>query len=78
MSCQPSPTPRAQSLTRRGRSALVLLVALSGCSVEIDQQQLLGIQQAQVAAPEAPKEQVCTIRTRRGAEVVEIPIPCTN
>ena len=29
-------------------------------------------------APEAEEEKVCTIRTRRGAEVVEIPIPCTN
>jgi pilus assembly protein CpaB len=26
----------------------------------------------------AEPEEVCTIRTRRGAEVVEIPIPCTN
>ena len=27
---------------------------------------------------EVAKEKVCTIRTRRGAEVVELPIPCTN
>ena len=48
-------------------------------AIEIDQNALLGI--------EAPKpqevirkveERVCTIRTRRGAEVVEIPIPCGN
>ncbi len=46
-------------------------------SIEIDQRKLLGIeQQAPVAQREA--EKVCTIRTRRGAEVVEIPIPCTN
>ena len=46
-------------------------------NIEVDQNALLGL----VAAP-APvieeKEQVCTIRTRRGAEVIEIPIPCTN
>lgn len=45
--------------------------------IEVDQNALLG-----VAAAEAPVaqtlEEVCTIRTRRGAEVVEIEIPCTN
>lgn len=45
--------------------------------IEVDQNALLGL-----AAAEAPvikeEEQVCTIRTRRGAEVVELPIPCTN
>lgn len=45
--------------------------------IEVDQRSLLGLdaieRQAERAAPE-----VCTIRTRRGAEVVEIPIPCTN
>ncbi len=46
-------------------------------AIEVDQRMLLGIA-AQEAAVESPKEEVCTIRTRRGAEVVEIPIPCTN
>jgi len=46
-------------------------------SIEVDQASLLGI------VPQAPEvqaeaERVCTIRTRRGADVVEIPIPCTN
>lgn len=46
-------------------------------AIEVDQASLLGIiPEAPVAAPQA--EEVCTIRTRRGAEVVEIPIPCTN
>lgn len=45
--------------------------------IEVDQKQLLGIEEAQpVAQQEAAK--VCTIRTRKGAEVVNIPIPCTN
>lgn len=45
--------------------------------MQIDQNALLGIKEAPKA--KAPvKEQVCTIRQRRGAEVVEIPIPCTN
>lgn len=45
--------------------------------IEIDQRDLLGIEAAEVAVEvEAPK--VCTVRQRRGAEVLEIPIPCTN
>jgi pilus assembly protein CpaB len=27
---------------------------------------------------EVEQEEVCTVRTRRGGEVVEIPIECTN
>lgn len=45
-------------------------------AIEVDQNQLLGIQ---AAAPElVVKEQVCTVKTRKGAEVVEIPIECPN
>ncbi|MBD3663840.1 Flp pilus assembly protein CpaB [Sulfitobacter aestuariivivens] len=46
-------------------------------AIEVDQRSLLGIATAEIKA-EVAKEQVCTIRTRRGAEVVELPIPCTN
>ncbi|MCF2869787.1 Flp pilus assembly protein CpaB [Octadecabacter sp. G9-8] len=46
-------------------------------AIEVDQASLLGIA-PRVEAPQAAEAQVCTIRTRRGAEVVEIPIPCTN
>lgn len=48
--------------------------------VEVDSQGLLGITKAAPAAPApAPEpEKVCTIKTRRGADVVETPIPCTN
>ena len=45
-------------------------------NVEIDQRQLLGIVEEQVV--EVVKERVCTIKTRRGADVVEIPIPCAD
>lgn len=45
--------------------------------VEVDQRSLLGLGE-RVSAPERETEKVCTIRTRRGADVVEIPIPCTN
>lgn len=44
--------------------------------IEVDNKAMLGIQEQQVV--EAPKEQVCTIKTRKGSEIVETPIPCTN
>lgn len=45
--------------------------------VEVDTGSMLGITPA--AAPAAaPAQEVCTIRTRKGGDVVEIPIPCTN
>jgi pilus assembly protein CpaB len=46
-------------------------------SIEVDQRSLLGLAELEVEA-EPERERVCTIRTRRGAEVVEIAIPCTN
>lgn len=46
-------------------------------AIEVDQRSLLGITNETVQV-EVEKERVCTIRTRRGAEVVAIPIPCTN
>ena len=44
--------------------------------VEVDQKELLGIVDEVVVVEEA--EKVCTVKTRRGAEVVEIPIPCKD
>ncbi len=46
----------------------------------VDQRSLLGLADAPVVAQIelAPAEKVCTIKTRRGADVLEIPIPCTN
>ncbi|MEO9573459.1 MAG: Flp pilus assembly protein CpaB [Tateyamaria sp.] len=46
-------------------------------AIEVDQRALLGIATQEVQA-EVAQEKTCSIRTRRGAEVVEIPIPCTN
>ncbi len=45
--------------------------------IEVDQQSLLGIEE-QAPAPVVAEKKVCTIRTRRGGETVETPIPCTN
>ena len=46
-------------------------------NIEVDQASLLGMVRT-APAPRAQEAEVCTIRTRRGADVVEIPIPCTN
>ena len=66
-----------------GRLSLSLVGATDdtiASAVEIDQNQLLGIKEEvkkqEVVEAEVPE--VCTIKTRRGANVVEIPIPCTN
>ena len=45
-------------------------------AIEVDQRKLLGI--AEVVVEEKPVEQICTVRTRRGGEVISTPIPCTN
>ncbi|MGB3278058.1 MAG: Flp pilus assembly protein CpaB [Pseudorhodobacter sp.] len=45
-------------------------------AVEVDSAALLGIQTAAPVRVEQARE--CSIKTRRGAEVVDIPIPCTN
>ena len=67
---------------KTGRLALTLVgepgTETADGPVEIDQNSLLGIAAVDAPAPAPKAEEVCTIRTRRGAEVVEIPIPCTN
>ncbi len=45
--------------------------------VEVNRRTLFGIE-PEAPAPVVEPEQVCTVRTRRGGEVVTIPIPCTN
>ncbi|SFN81089.1 pilus assembly protein CpaB [Roseovarius lutimaris] len=63
-----------------GRLSLSLVGALDDTvaeAVEVDQTRLLGITAAAVEE-QAPVEESCTIRTRRGAEVIVTAIPCTN
>jgi pilus assembly protein CpaB len=45
-------------------------------TIEVDNDALLGIVQQEVVVAE--QERVCTVRQRNGAEVVEVPITCTN
>lgn len=63
-----------------GRLSLSLVGAqddtVADANIEINQRDLLGIIAQQVV--EVEKQEICTIRTRKGAEVVEIPITCTN
>ncbi|MFP5510015.1 MAG: Flp pilus assembly protein CpaB [Alphaproteobacteria bacterium] len=48
-------------------------------AIEVDQRRLLGLVSAPIEeAVVVEQEQVCTTRVRRGAEVVELQIPCTN
>jgi len=48
-------------------------------AVEVDQRSLLGMEaKVDDVVDTTEPEPECTIRNRRGSEVVEIPIPCTN
>lgn len=46
-------------------------------AIEVDQNMLLGIERAAAPAPQV-KEEICTIKTRRGGEVISTPIPCAT
>ena len=70
---------QAQSTGRLSLSLVGATDETVSAAVEIDQNLLLGIVEEEVEEiVEAEPQEICTIRTRRGAEVVEIPIPCTN
>lgn len=75
----PQQVARLAQAQATGRLALSLVgqgdVASTGL-VEVDSRSLLGIVIEQQVAAEA--EKVCSVKTRRGADVVEIPITCTN
>jgi pilus assembly protein CpaB len=77
-------TPQQVAALAQAQATGSLSLALMGLfddetseeGVAVDQSDLLGIEPAQIVQRE--REKVCTVRTRRGADVVEIPIPCTN
>lgn len=77
-----TPAQVAALATAQGSGELSLALVGNGdnsvaSAIQVDQATLLGIQPQ--AAPEVVEpEQECSTRVRRGAEVVEIPIPCTN
>lgn len=71
---------QAQATGRLVTSLVGLQDTMGAGAVEIDSNKLLGISAplAQPVAETAPAPKICTIRTRRGGEVVDIPIPCSN
>ena len=79
VAASPEQVARLAQAQATGRLALSLVGSgdetVTG-RIEVDSNGLLGIEEQQVAKIEEQK--VCTIRTRKGADVVEMPIPCTN
>ncbi|MFD2174524.1 Flp pilus assembly protein CpaB [Rhodobacter lacus] len=76
-------TPEQVAALTLAQSTGQLTLALVGMrdtvdvgQIEIDRNKLLGISVQEAVQAEA--ERVCTIKTRRGTEVVETPIPCKN
>lgn len=80
VSARPEQVAALAQAQTTGRLSLALVGAeddtIAG-AIEVDQRALLGLEKEEIA-PQKEKEKVCTIRTRRGAEVVDIAIPCTN
>lgn len=77
---EPSQVATLAQAQSTGRLALSLVGAEDdtiAAPIEVDQRALLGIA-AQELKAEIEEKKTCSIRTRRGSEVVEIPIPCTN
>ncbi|WP_424941835.1 Flp pilus assembly protein CpaB [Aliiroseovarius crassostreae] len=72
-------TPRQVAALAQAQSSGKLSLSLVGVrdetvsgTVEIGQNELLGV----VDAPQEVAQKTCTIRTRRGAEIVEVPVAC--
>jgi pilus assembly protein CpaB len=76
-------TPQQVAALAQAQSTGRLSLSLVGAAdetvakaIDVDQRTLLGVEEARVV--EAPVEKVCTIKTRRGADIVEVPVACTN
>lgn len=76
----PEQVARLAQAQATGKLALSLVgtgdMSVNG-RIEVDSNALLGIQD-QPTAVAVQADKVCTIKTRKGADVVETPIPCTN
>ncbi|MBO6775739.1 MAG: Flp pilus assembly protein CpaB [Marinibacterium sp.] len=79
-----SATPQQVAALAQAQTTGRLSLALVGAeddtiaaAIEVDQRKLLGLGEVE-QAPEKVEKKVCTIRSRRGAEVFDIPIPCNN
>ena len=80
VSARPEQVASLAQAQTTGRLSLALVGVADdtvSAPIEVDQRALLGLED-EVETVEVDKPEVCTIRTRRGSEVVEIQIPCTN
>jgi pilus assembly protein CpaB len=62
-----------------GRLSLALVGAADttvASAIQVDQRSLLGIQE--IVREEAQVERVCTVRTRRGADIIETRVDCPD
>jgi len=73
-------TPQQVAALAQAQSSGRLQLSLVGAEdesvpevVQVDQRTLLGIERRVVE-----QQEVCSIRTRRGGEIVEVPVDCTN
>lgn len=76
-------TPQAVAKLAQAQATGNLSLSLVGAedneavaSVQVDGLDLLGIEASEIVIAE--RERVCTVKTRRGAEIIETPIDCTN
>lgn len=67
---------QAQVTGRLALSLVGIADDTQAAAADVDKRGLLGIVEREAAPVESVR--VCSIRTRKGADVVEIPIPCTN
>ena len=82
VSAKPQQVAALAQAQSTGRLSLALVGSGDTSEVgpgEVDQMSLLGLEAPEEEKiVEVEKEEVCTIRTRKGGEMIEIPIPCTN
>jgi pilus assembly protein CpaB len=76
-------SPKTVASLAQAQSTGRLLLSLRGVNddttseaIEVTQNDLLGRVEAQAEIEKI--EKICTIKTRKGAEVIEVPIPCAN
>jgi len=76
-------SPKTVASLAQAQSTGKLLLSLRGVNddtiseaIEVTQNDLLGRQDEVIKAKEV--EKICTIKTRKGADVIEVPIPCTD
>lgn len=83
VAASPEEVARLAQAAATGRMALSLVgvgdESVDNGTIEVDSNALLGIlPEQQVVAAEVPVEKICTVRNRKGTEVTETQIECTN